>query len=277
MAPKDTLRIGITCYPSVGGSGILGTALVKNLAARGSDVHFICYERPFRLRVDGPRLHFHRVMVNDYGLFKYPDYTLPLSVRMAEVSRDQRLDVLHVHYAVPHATAAILARSMLPPELQPCVVTTLHGTDTTLLGQDAAYRPAILHALNCSDAVTTVSAWLRAETVRLLGFTGPMEVIHNFYAPRLPRRTPEEVRAELGLRNELLLFHSSNLRPLKRIDLLLETVARIEHGGNWKLLILAGGNFAPYEKEMKRLNLEQRIIVCERVYDIEDYLQIADL
>src|SRR5437762_6413123 len=105
MAPTDTLRIGITCYPSVGGSGILATALGKDLARRGHDVHFICYERPFRLRVDGPRLHFHRVMVNDYGPFKYPVYTLPLSVRMAEVSRDQRLDVLHVHYAVPHATA----------------------------------------------------------------------------------------------------------------------------------------------------------------------------
>src|SRR3954463_7363134 len=187
------MNIGITCYPTVGGSGVLASALGEELAKRGHDVHFISYERPFRLPTDAPRLHFHPVTVNDYELFKYPDYTLPLSVRMAEVSREHRLDILHVHYAVPHATAAILARSMLPPELQPCVVTTLHGTDTTLLGQDAAYRPAILHALNCSDAVTTVSAWLRAETVRLLGFNGPMEVIHNFYAPRQPRRTPAEV------------------------------------------------------------------------------------
>src|SRR5437868_4833538 len=179
MAPKDTLRIGITCYPSVGGSGILATALGKDLARRGHDVHFICYERPFRLRVDGPRLHFHRVGINDYGLFKYPDYTLPLSVRMAEVSRDQRLDVLHVHYAVPHATAAILARSMLPREQQPCVVTTLHGTDTTLLGRDADYRPAIHHALTCSDAVTAVSDFLKQETRQILGFNRPLDVIHN--------------------------------------------------------------------------------------------------
>src|SRR5712672_1182909 len=170
MAPKDTLRIGITCYPSVGGSGILATALGKDLARRGHDVHFICYERPFRLSVDGPRLHFHRVMVNDYGLFKYPDYTLPLSVEMAEVSRDHALDVLHVHYAVPHATAAILARSMLPAGQRPRVVTTLHGTDTTLLGRDAGYRPAIRHALMQSDAVTAVSSWLREETRRLLDF-----------------------------------------------------------------------------------------------------------
>ena len=133
-ARGSELNIGITCYPSVGGSGILATALGENLARRGHEVHFISYERPFRLPENMPRLHFHPVGINDYGLFKYPDYTLPLSVRMAEVSRDYRLDILHVHYAVPHATAAILARSMLPPEQQPRVVTTLHGTDTTLLG-----------------------------------------------------------------------------------------------------------------------------------------------
>src|SRR5690349_24130432 len=179
MGRKNTLRIGITCYPSVGGSGILATALGKDLAGRGHEVHFICYERPFRLRTDGPRLHFHRVVVNDYGLFKFPDYTLPLSVRMAEVSRDHRLDVLHVHYAVPHATAAMLARAMLPPEQRPRVVTTLHGTDTTLLGQDAAYAPAIRHALVSSDAVTAVSQSLRRETERVLDFDGPIDVIHN--------------------------------------------------------------------------------------------------
>jgi N-acetyl-alpha-D-glucosaminyl L-malate synthase BshA len=157
MTAGGPLRIGITCYPSVGGSGVLATALGEDLAARGHEVHFISYERPFRLPADGPRLHFHSVVINDYGLFRFPDYTLPLSVRMAEVSRDYRLDVLHVHYAMPHATAAILARSMLPPEQQPRVVTTLHGTDTTLLGYDAGYAPAIKHALVCSDAVTAVS------------------------------------------------------------------------------------------------------------------------
>ena len=156
------LKIGITCYPSVGGSGILATALGEELARRGHEVHFISYERPFRLPENAPRLHFHPVVINDYRLFKYPDYTLPLSVRMAEVSRDHGLDVLHVHYAVPHATAAILARSMLPPEQQPRVVTTLHGTDTTLLGCDPGYGPAIHHALTCSDAVTAVSAYLKA-------------------------------------------------------------------------------------------------------------------
>ena len=277
MAPKDTLRIGITCYPSVGGSGILATALGKDLARRGHDVHFICYERPFRLRVDGPRLHFHRVMVNDYGLFKYPDYTLPLSVRMAEVSRDQRLDVLHVHYAVPHATAAILARSMLPREQQPCVVTTLHGTDTTLLGYDPGYAPAIRHALINSDAVTTVSESLKRETQRVFDFDDSIDVIHNFFVPRPPRRSREEVRRELGLRDEVVVLHSSNLRPGKRIDLLLETVARVHPLNAFRLLILAGEPFAPFSEQVQRLGLTECVIVREKVTDIEDYLQIADI
>ena len=163
IPPGRTLRVGISCFPSVGGSGTLATALGQDLAARGHEVHFICYERPFRLLEDGPRVHFHPVVVNDYDVLKFPDYTLPLSVRMAEVSRDHRLDLLHVHYAVPHATAAILARSMLAAEQPPRVVTTLHGTDTTLLGHDPGYGPAIRHALGRSDAVTAVSEIGRAH------------------------------------------------------------------------------------------------------------------
>jgi N-acetyl-alpha-D-glucosaminyl L-malate synthase BshA len=196
---------------------------------------------------------------------------------MAEVSRDHKLDVLHVHYAVPHATAAILARAMLPPEHRLRVVTTLHGTDTTLLGRDADYGPAIRHALANSDAVTVVSEYLRGETQRVLGFEGPMEVIHNFFTPRQPRRLPRQVRTELGLKDEVVLLHSSNLRPLKRIDLLLETVARIRSRNRFKLVILAGDSFAPYAADVRQLKLEDRVIVVEKVKDIEDYLQIADL
>src|SRR5262249_39946336 len=146
------------------------------LVKRGHEVHFISYERPFRLSLDTPRVHFHPVTINDYGLFKYPDYTLPLSVKMAQVSRAHRLDVVHVHYAVPHATAALLARSMLPAATQPRVVTTLHGTDTTLLGCDPGYGPAIRHALEQSDAITTVSGHLRRETQRVLAMDRPIDV-----------------------------------------------------------------------------------------------------
>ena len=271
------MNIGITCYPSVGGSGILATALGEELAGRGHEVHFISYERPFRLPVNVPRLLFHPVVINDYDLFKYPDYTLPLSVKMAEVSRDHHLDVLHVHYAVPHATAAVLARSMLPPNQQPRVVTTLHGTDTLLLGLDPGYGPAIHHALTHSDAVTTVSSFLKEETRQVLGFKGPIDVIHNFFTPRPAQRTREEVRRELGVKDEVLLFHASNLRPLKRIDLLLEAVARIRPRESFKLVILAGGDFGPFAADVRRLGLEDRVVVREKVANIEDYLQASDL
>ncbi|MDP3073481.1 MAG: N-acetyl-alpha-D-glucosaminyl L-malate synthase BshA [Opitutaceae bacterium] len=278
MAAVRALKIGITCYPSVGGSGILATALGEELAQRGHEVHFISYGRPFRLPVDAPRLHFHPVVINDYELFKYPDYTLPLSVKMAEVARDHALDVLHVHYAVPHATAAILARSMLPEGKRPRVVTTLHGTDTTLLGRDAGYGPAIRHALMQSDAVTAVSAWLRDETHRLLAVDRPIDVIHNFYAPKTPRRSREDVRRELGLRDdEAMILHLSNLRPVKRIDLLLDAVARVQPRAAFKLVILAGGDFAPFAEQVRSLGLGDRVIVRENVLEIEDYLQAADL
>ena len=271
------LKIGITCYPSVGGSGILASALGEELARRGHEVHFISYERPFRMPVGQPRAFFHPVQINTYELFKYPDYTLPLSVKMAEVSRDYGLDVLHAHYAVPHATAAMLACAMLPAGRRPKVITTLHGTDTTLLGRDPGYGPAIRHALDCSDAVTTVSEFLRGETLRLLGPDRSIDVIHNFFAPQAPRRSRDEVRRELGLGREALVLHMSNLRPIKRIDLLLETAARIRPREAFKLLILAGGEFAPFVDQVRRLGLADRVIVRERVVDIEDYLQAADV
>jgi N-acetyl-alpha-D-glucosaminyl L-malate synthase BshA len=277
MADSRALRLGITCYPTVGGSGILASALGEELARRGHEVHFISYGRPFRMPVDAPRLFFHPVVINDYELFKYPDYTLPLSVKMAEVARDHALDVLHVHYAVPHATAAILARAMLPEARRPRVVTTLHGTDTTLLGRDPGYGPAIRHALQQSDAVTAVSGWLRDETHRLLEVDRPIDVIHNFYSPKPAKRSREEVRSELGIGEQAMILHLSNLRPVKRIDLLLETVARVRPASAFKLVILAGGDFAPFAEKVRQLGIGDRVIVQENVLDIEDYLQAADL
>jgi len=277
MSRDRPLRIGITCYPSVGGSGILASSLGVDLARRGHDVHFISYERPFRLPADVPRVRYHPVGINAYGLFKYPDYTLPLSVKMAELSREHRLDLLHVHYAVPHATAAVLARSMLPPELRPKVVATLHGTDTTLLGRDPGYGPAIRHALECSDAVTVVSDYLRDETRHLLGFDRPIDVVHNYFEPRPTYRTRDEVRHELGVTDEAVVLHSSNLRPVKRVDLLLEAAARVRPRESFRLVILAGEGFAPFANEIRHLGLEGRVVVLERVLDIEEYLQAADL
>jgi N-acetyl-alpha-D-glucosaminyl L-malate synthase BshA len=275
--PARPLRIGITCYPSVGGSGIVAASLGEELARRGHEVHFISYERPFRATGHSERISFHPVEINDYSLFKYPDYTLPLSVKMAEVSASAGLDVLHVHYAVPHATAAVLARSMLPADRQPRLVTTLHGTDTTLLGRDPAYGPAIRHALLCSDAVTAVSGWLRDETRRLLAVERPIDVIHNFFAPRAPTRSVADVRREVGVTDERLLVHLSNLRPVKRIDLLLDAVARVRPREAFKLLILAGGDFAPFVDHVRRLGIADRVVVRQNVFEVEDYLQAADL
>jgi N-acetyl-alpha-D-glucosaminyl L-malate synthase BshA len=196
---------------------------------------------------------------------------------MAEVSRKHHLDVLHVHYAVPHATAAILARCMLMPEEQPRVVTTLHGTDTTLLGRDPGYGPAIHHALTQSDAVTTVSSFLKTESEHVLGFKGPMEVIYNFFEPGKPARSRDETRRDLGIGDEVMILHSSNLRPVKRIDHLLESLARVQPRDAFKLVILAGGSFAPFEDEARRLGIFDRIIVRENVLEIEEYLQAADM
>ncbi|MBK7836342.1 MAG: N-acetyl-alpha-D-glucosaminyl L-malate synthase BshA [Candidatus Obscuribacter sp.] len=271
------LKIGISCYPSIGGSGVIATTLGKQLALRGHEVHFIAYERPFRLDLDAANVHFHQVNINDYGLFKYPDYTLPLSVKMADVSRCHDLDILHVHYAVPHATAAILARCMLQPEQQPRVVTTLHGTDTTLLGRDPGYGPAIHHALTQSDAVTAVSAYLKQESEAVLSYKGPIEVIHNFFEPGITTRSRSEVRQELGVGNEVLIIHSSNLRPAKRFDHLLETLARVEDKSSFKLLVLAGGSMAPFMDDIERLGLTNSLVIRQNVLEIEDYLQAADI
>jgi N-acetyl-alpha-D-glucosaminyl L-malate synthase BshA len=278
MRSERPLRIGIVCYPTIGGSGILATSLGIELALRGHDVHFISYERPFRLPTQRPRIQFHPVAIGGHELFQCPDYTLPLSVKMAEVSRAHRLDILHVHYAVPHATAAILALSMLDPSERPRVVTTLHGTDTTLLGIDPAYGPAIRHALERSDAVTAVSNFLERETRRLLHTTRPIEVIYNFAAPAPPQRSRNESRAELGVGDDVaLLIHASNLRSIKRIDLLLQAVALLKERERFRLLVLAGESFAPFEAEVQRLGLGDHIIVRERVHNVEDYYSAADI
>jgi N-acetyl-alpha-D-glucosaminyl L-malate synthase BshA len=166
---------------------------------------------------------------------------------------------------------------MLPGDKQPRIVATLHGTDTTLLGRDRGYTAAIRHALTSSDAVTTVSDYLMRETRRLFETDRPIDVIPNFYSPRPVRRNRDEVRRELGLKDELLLFHSSNLRSVKRIDLLLEAISRIRSKGDFKLLVLAGESFAEYEGAVARLNLVDRVIVRTKVNEVEDYLQAADL
>jgi N-acetyl-alpha-D-glucosaminyl L-malate synthase BshA len=276
------LRIAMVCYPTVGGSGILASQLGQQLATRGHEIHFVSYDKPFRLdqvsRLPGPgRIAFHPVAVNEYDLFRYPDYTLPLSVTLAEVARARDLDVIHAHYAVPHAVAAYLARQMLLPGRAPRIVTTLHGTDTTLIGRDPGYQPIIRHALDWSDGVTAVSRFLRDETRGVLSVTRDIRVIHNFFAPVPPSRSRQEMRATLGVEDAVVVLHMSNLRSGKRIEDLLRVIAASRHPERVRLLVLAGGDFAPYRPLVAQLGLEARVIVKPPVPDVENYLNAADL
>jgi N-acetyl-alpha-D-glucosaminyl L-malate synthase BshA len=271
-----SLKIGITCFPLIGGSGILATALGKELAARGHEVHFFSHAKPVRLDLSQPRVHFHQVRVGQNTVFPCPDYTLPLAVKMAEIGKANTLDVFHVHYAVPHATAAFLATEMIGAGA-PSVVTTLHGTDTTLLGPNPQYRAAIEHALIHSDAVTTVSESLRGQTKEIFQLREEIQVIPNFFTPSVSRTGRADVRRELGIKDDqFLIAHMSNLRPTKRIDLLLRVIATSSHRDRIRLLILAGAPFRPFESLVAELGLGDHVIVKEDAAVVEDFLPAAD-
>ena len=274
------LSIGITCYPSIGGSGIVASQLGSELARLGHRVHFISYEPPFRLDRKQRNVTFHRVELNEYRLFKYPDYTLPLAVKMVEVAAKHELDILHVHYAVPHATAALLATQIARKQIRraPHVITTLHGTDITLLARDKSLGPIIKYSIESSCGVTAVSRSLKAETVQVLKTRKPIDVIYNFYRPKPPRKGRSEVRRALRVRdNDFLLIHLSNLRPVKRVPDVLRVIADLKKDeASVKLLVLAGDSFAAFLPLVKRLGIEDRVIVKENVLDIENYLHAAD-
>jgi len=269
------LKIGIACFPLIGGSGILATALGSELARRGHEVYLFSYALPVRLDLPQEGLHFHRIEFADNALFPCPDYTLPLAVKMAEVARSQRLDLFHVHYAVPHALAACLASQIVGPSA-PRIVTTLHGSDTTLLGQDPDYRTAIEHALVHSDAVTAVSENLRNQTQEIFSVKRAIEVIPNFFTPTKPKRSREAVRHNLDVNDKFLVLHMSNLRPVKRIDLLLRTIALSKNRARLRLLVLAGGPFEPYEPLLDELGIRDIVIVRQNMAVVDEYLEAAD-
>lgn len=272
------LKIGIICYPTIGGSGIVATALGRLLAEAGHEVHFISYERPIRLNLDLPNLFFHAVEVNQYPLFKYPDYTLPLSVQIMEVCQEFALDLLHVHYAVPHATAALLATLMMPAGQRPAILTTLHGTDTNLLGNDPHYRPIIKYSIEHSTGVTTVSESLKQQTIETFDVKHEIEVIPNFFDPIPSGRAREEIRSALGIAaGEIVFLHMSNLRPVKRLGDILEAFARLRNQQQAKLLILAGGEFETYRDQIQRLAIGDRVIVREEEWDVAEYIEASDI
>jgi N-acetyl-alpha-D-glucosaminyl L-malate synthase BshA len=273
------LAIGITCYPTIGGSGIVASQLGSELARLGHRVHFISYEPPFRLDLHQPNVEFHQVHINEYQLFKYPDYTLPLAVKMVAVAQKCKLDILHVHYAVPHATAALLATDIARRQKRrtPHVVTTLHGTDITLLGRDPNLRPIIKYSIESSCGVTAVSKSLKKETAQVLKTRKSIQAIHNFYRPLEPSLTRREVRERLEVKDsDFLLIHMSNLRPVKRLPDVLRVLGALKGQENIKLLLLAAGPFDEFMPLAKELGILPNLVICSNVVDIENYIHAAD-
>jgi L-malate glycosyltransferase len=241
------MKIGITCYPTYGGSGVVATELGLELAQRGHEIHFISYAQPIRLRGAEPNIHYHEVEVSRYPLFDYPPYDLALATRMAEVAQLYDLDLLHVHYAIPHSVSALLARQMLaegPRGRRLPFVTTLHGTDITLVGLDRSYLPITRYSIEQSDGVTAISNYLRDRTMRVFDVKNPIEVIYNSVNCDIYLRNSEtvtELRREYAPNGERVLVHLSNFRPVKRLTDVVEIFDRVRKQMPAKLLLIGDG------------------------------------
>ncbi|MGH9559042.1 MAG: N-acetyl-alpha-D-glucosaminyl L-malate synthase BshA [Bryobacteraceae bacterium] len=228
------MRIGITCYPTYGGSGIVATELGLELAARGHEVHFISYANPIRLDPGTPRIHYHEVEVSTYPLFQYPPYSLALASRMANVAASYKLDLLHVHYAIPHSIAALLAQQMTTDRRLP-FVTTLHGTDITLVGADRSYFPITKFSIERSDGVTAISGYLQRQTVEVFHIDKPIRVIHNFVNCGLYRPAAQRPN---GIKT---LIHVSNFRPVKRVLDCIRILNEVRRSVPARLLMVGDG------------------------------------
>lgn len=273
------MKIGITCYPTYGGSGTVATELGKNLARRGHTVHFITTALPYRLSEFVENVYYHEVQVLNYPLFDYVPYSLSLASKMAQVARLEKLDLLHVHYAVPHATSAYLARQILADTQRLPVVTTLHGTDITLVGTDPSYFDITKFSIEQSDALTAVSEYLRKQTVYRFGIKKPIEVVPNFVNIDRFKPMPKDDRRECFARpGEKVLMHVSNFRPVKRIPDIIEVFGRIAAAIPSRLLLIGSGP----EKEQARALVEEKGL-SDRVQflgvqsDISGILPCADL
>jgi L-malate glycosyltransferase len=271
------MKIGITCYPTFGGSGVVATELGIALAKRGDDVHFISYAMPSRLNILHERVHFHEVNVTPYPLFDpYPPYTLALATKMAEVAAYEKLDILHVHYAIPHAISAYLAKQILHSNLK--VITTLHGTDITLVGRDESYLPITKFGIEESDGVTAVSRWLKEETARNFHTDKAIEVIPNFVDPARFRRAPSGFCTAFSEPGEKLICHVSNFRPVKRIMDVVETFQRIAAVVPSRLLMIGDGpDRSRAEAFAREHGLRNRVTFLGNVPNLEELLGACDL
>ncbi|MBN3527582.1 N-acetyl-alpha-D-glucosaminyl L-malate synthase BshA [Paenibacillus apiarius] len=274
---NEGLRIGITCYPSLGGSGVVATELGKLLAERGHQVHFITHNIPFRLGSSFQKnIHYHEVEVNDYYVFRYPPYDLSLASKMAQVANLQQLDLLHVHYAVPHAVCAYLAKEMAHPDLK--VVTTLHGTDITVLAQDESLKDMIRFAINKSDAVTAVSKDLIRETRELLEIDRPIDLTYNFVDKRVyyPRDC-SQLRSEFAYPFEKIMMHISNFRPVKRVCDVVDVFARVQEKVPARLVFVGEGPDMPkVQCKIREMGLEDRVHFLGKQDEIAQVISLAD-
>jgi len=271
------VNVGITCYPTYGGSGIVATELGMELAARGHQVHFITYANPIRLDPGTPGIHYHEVEVSNYPLFQYPPYSLALASRMAEVAETYELDLLHVHYAIPHSISALLAKQMFAAVRPLPFITTLHGTDITLVGTDRSYYPITKFSIEKSDGITSISEYLRRQTVEVFEVPNEIRVIPNFVNCELYQ--PDDVKAGARLYapdGEKLLIHLSNFRPVKRVQDCIRIFAEVRKAVPARLLMVGDGPERPPAEHLARdLKVDRDVLFLGKQNHVERLIPLA--
>ncbi len=274
------MKIGIVCYPTFGGSGVVATELGKGLAKKGHQIHFITYSQPTRLGFFNENLFYHEVNIRSYPLFKYPPYELALASKMVDVVKYEKLDLLHVHYAIPHASSAYMAKQILAAEgINIPVITTLHGTDITLVGKDASYEPVVTFSINQSDGVTSVSEDLKKDTYDHFKITKDIEVIPNFIdLKRFKKQKKEHFKTAICPDGEKLIVHTSNFREVKRVDDVIKVFAKVQSKIPAKLLLVGDG---PERNNMemlcRELNVCDHVRFLGKLEAVEEVLSVADL
>ncbi|QHL87223.1 N-acetyl-alpha-D-glucosaminyl L-malate synthase BshA [Nibribacter ruber] len=274
------MKIGIVCYPTFGGSGVVATELGKALAQKGHKIHFITYSQPARLEFFNENLFYHEVNIPAYPLFQYPPYELALASKMVDIVQYEKLDVLHVHYAIPHASAAYMAKQILLTKgIQIPVITTLHGTDITLVGKDASYEPVVTFSINQSDAVTSVSEDLKTETYKHFPITKDIKVIPNFVnIERFQKQRKDHFKAAIAPFGEKLLVHTSNFRGVKRIGDIIKIFSKVREVIPSKLLLVGDGPERPkMENLCRKLGICQDVRFLGKLEAVEELLSVADV
>ncbi|MBX7204778.1 MAG: N-acetyl-alpha-D-glucosaminyl L-malate synthase BshA [Bacteroidia bacterium] len=274
------MNIGIVCYPTFGGSGVVATELGKALASRGHKVHFITYSQPARLDFFNENLFYHEVNVSTYPLFDYPPYETSLASRLVDVVKFEKLDILHVHYAIPHASAAVFAKHILASEgIRIPVITTLHGTDITLVGRDKTYTPVISYSINESDGVTTVSESLKKETLELFDVKKEIAVIPNFVDfSRFSKKPKDHFRKVIAPNGEKMIIHTSNFRKVKRVGDVVRVFQKINEKTPSRLLLIGDGpERINIEMLCRELNIASLITFLGKQEAVEEILSICDL